>query len=278
MLMSCKNLLKFSAVILLLCVSQLIMAQDRVVSGKVTDSKDGSPVVGASVQPKGAKTGTATKSDGTFTLSVASNVTTLVISSIGYATQEVSIEGGKTSVEVSFVATGANLNEVVVTGYGTARKRDLTGAVASVKAKDFNQGVITSPDQLLQNRVAGVEITNNSGQPGVATTIKVRGNNSIRAVNNPLYVIDGVPLDGRTARPSVTLAAFGSTPETNPLLYINPNDIAQIDVLKDASSAAIYGSRGANGVIVITTKRASGTGTRVDFGVSVGTNLGYMKK
>ena len=276
--MSCKNLLKSAAVIILLCVSQLVMAQDRVVSGKVIDSKDSTPVVGASVQPKGAKTGTATKSDGSFTLSVASNVTTLVISSIGYATQEVSVAGGKTSVEVSFVATGGNLNEVVVTGYGTARKRDLTGAVSSVKAKDFNQGVITSPDQLLQNRVAGVEITNNSGQPGVATTIKVRGNNSIRAVNNPLYVIDGVPLDGRTARPSVTLAAFGSTPETNPLLYIIPSDIAQIDVLKDASSAAIYGSRGANGVIVITTKRASGTGTHLDFGVSVGTNLGYMKK
>jgi hypothetical protein len=150
MLMPCKNLLKSTAVIILLCVSQLVMAQDRAVSGKVTDSKDGSPVVGASVQPKGTKTGTATKNDGTFTLTVASNVTTLVISSVGYATQEVSIEGGKTSIEVSFVASGGNLNEVVVTGYGTSRRKDLTGSIGSVKEKDFNKGVFISPDQLIQ--------------------------------------------------------------------------------------------------------------------------------
>jgi len=278
MLMSFKNLTKTIAAALLLIISQTVMAQDRVISGRVVDSKDGSPVAGASVQPKGSKTGTSSKSDGTFSLSVGPNISLLVISSVGYATQEISVVG-KTSIEVSFVPTaGANLNEVVVTGYGTARKKDLTGAITSVKAKDFNEGVVTSPDQLLQNKVAGLEITNNSGQPGVATTIKIRGNNSIRAVNNPLYVIDGVPLDGRTARPNVNLSqGFGSTPETNPLLYINPNDIAQIDVLKDASSAAIFGSRGANGVIVITTKRAT-TGSKLDFGTSFGLATGYMKK
>jgi len=276
--MSCKNLLKSAGLIVLLCITQLAMAQERAVSGRVTDSKDGSGVQGVTVTAKGTKTGTQTAADGSFRITVGSNVTTLVFSSIGFTLQEVDITG-KSTVDVSMVASaGANLNEVVVTGYGTARKRDLTGAVASIKAKDFNQGIVTSPDQLLQNKVAGLEITNNSGQPGVATTIKIRGNNSIRAVNNPLYVVDGVPLDGRTARPSVNLASFGSTPETNPLLYINPNDIAQIDVLKDASSAAIYGSRGANGVIVITTKRASGTGTRVDFGTSFGASLGYLKK
>src|SRR4030095_11787992 len=121
------------------------------------------------------------------------------------------------------------LNAVVVVGYATVRKKDLTGAVASLQAKDFNQGVVTSPDQLLTNKIPGLEVTNTSGQPGVATTIKIRGNNSIRAVNNPLYVIDGVPLDGRTARPSVKFPSgldFGTTPEVNPLLYINPNDIA----------------------------------------------------
>ena len=276
--MSLKNLTKTIVAVLLLINTQSAMAQGRVVSGRVTDSKDGTPVAGASVQPKDSKTGTSTKNDGSYSLTVGANVTTLVISSVGYATQEVSI-AGKSSVDVSFVATaGSNLNEVVVTGYGTARKRDLTGAVTSVKAKDFNQGVVTSPDQLLQNKVAGLEITNNSGQPGVATTIKIRGNNSIRAVNNPLYVVDGVPLDGRTARPSVNLTqGFGSTPESNPLLYINPNDIAQIDVLKDASSAAIFGSRGANGVIVITTKKSTATGTKVEFGTNFGSALGYLK-
>ena len=178
--MSLKNLTKTIVAVLLLINTQSAMAQGRVVSGRVTDSKDGTPVAGASVQPKDSKTGTSTKNDGSYSLTVGANVTTLVISSVGYATQEVSI-AGKSSVDVSFVATaGSNLNEVVVTGYGTARKRDLTGAVTSVKAKDFNQGVVTSPDQLLQNKVAGLEITNNSGQPGVATTIKIRGNNSIQ--------------------------------------------------------------------------------------------------
>ena len=121
-------------------------------------------------------------------------------------------------------------------------KKDLTGAVTSIKAKDFNQGVINSPDQLLQKKVPGLEITNTSGQPGAATTIQIRGTYSIRAGNNPLYVVDGVPLDGGTARP-VLGNAFGSTPNSDPLIFIDPNTIQQIDVQKDASGTAIYGSR-----------------------------------
>jgi TonB-dependent starch-binding outer membrane protein SusC len=278
--MLAKRLLRRVALpfIALLLASTGLFAQDRVVTGKVTDSKDGSPVAGASVVAKGSTKGTSTNTNGEFSISVPSGVDKLVVTSVGFTSQEIDVTG-KTSVDVSFVPNaGQNLNEVVVVGYGTARKKDLTGAVSSVKAKDFNQGFVTSPDQLLQNKVAGLEITNNSGQPGVATTIKIRGNNSIRAVNNPLYVIDGVPLDGRTARPSVSLTGFGSTPETNPLLYINPNDIAQVDVLKDASSAAIYGSRGANGVIVITTKKGSSSGTKLEFGSSFGVSAGYLKK
>jgi TonB-dependent starch-binding outer membrane protein SusC len=257
----------------------LSFAQDKVITGKVTDSKDGSAVSGASVVVKGSQTGTSTDAEGLYRLSVGANATTLVITSVGYDKIEIDITG-KTSADVSLKANAGNvLNEVVVTGYGTSRRKDLTGAIASIKAKDFNQGVVTSPDQLLQNKVAGVEVTNNSGQPGVATTIKIRGNNSIRAVNNPLYVVDGVPLDGRTARPSVNITqGFGTTPEANPLLYINPNDIAQIDILKDASSAAIYGSRGANGVIVITTKRASAGGTKLEFGTNFGATMGYLKR
>ncbi len=273
--MSCKNLLKSVATIILLSVSQLVMAQDKVISGRVTDSKDGTPVVGASVQPKGARTGTATSNDGTFSLTVGSNVTTLVISSVGFATQEVSLEG-KTSVEVSLVATGANLNEVVVTGYGTARRKDLTGATATVREKDFNKGTYTSPDQLIQGKAAGVLVINNTGQPGGSTTVRIRGSSSIRSGNQPLFVVDGVPLSGGSARPGGNGADYGND-GGNPLNFINPTDIASIEILKDASATAIYGSRGANGVILVTTKKGKSGTPVVDVSASVGFS-NVMKK
>jgi TonB-dependent starch-binding outer membrane protein SusC len=267
--------LKYAAILFVLPF--FVNAQQKTVTGKVTSDKDGSAISGATVIAKGSTKGTQTSADGAFVIEVPAATKKLVVSSVGNATQEVSI-GIDNTANVVLKSGGEGLTEVVVIGYGTSRKKDLTGSVVSVKAKDFNQGFVTSPDQLLQNKVSGLEITNNSGQPGVATTIKIRGNNSIRAVNNPLYVIDGVPLDGRTARPSVSLPGFGATPETNPLLYINPNDIAQIEVLKDAASAAIYGARGANGVIVITTKKGSASGTKLEFGTSFGTSAGYMHK
>ncbi len=249
-------------------------AQNKTVTGKVTDSKDGSAIVAASVVGQGTTIGTRTAADGSFKLTVPSSVTTLFISSVGYASKQVTITGGE--LKVSLTESSDQLDEVVVIGYGTARKKDVTGAVSSVQAKDFNQGVITSPDQLLQNKVAGLDITSASGQPGAATTVKIRGNNSVRANSNPLYVIDGVPLDGRSARPSAG-TGFGSSPDANPLNFINPNDIQSVDVLKDASSAAIYGSRGANGVIVITTKSGASAGTKLEFGTSLSMNAGLMK-
>lgn len=256
------------------------IAQQRTITGKVTDAQ-GNGLAGVTVVARGSRGGTQTGPDGTYSLSVPQNAT-LVFTSIGFESAQEGV-AGKSSVDVTLATSSANLNAVVVVGYGTARKKDLTGSVTSITTKDFNRGVITSPDQLLQGKVPGLEITNNSGQPGAATTIKIRGNNSIRASNNPLYVVDGVPLDGRTAKPSLNFAAgsgldFGTTPESNPLLYINPNDIAQVDVLKDASSTAIYGSRGANGVIVITTKRGISSGTRIDFGTKYSVNAGYMHK
>ena len=265
--------------LLLLLLQTTAWAQSKTVTGTVTDDKN-APIQGASVLVKGTTIGTASDASGNFKINVPASATTLTISYVGYSSQDVSVVGVSTVSATLVLQQQSNLNEVVVIGYGTARKKDLTGAVASVTAKNFNQGIITAPDQLLQNKVAGVEITNNSGAPGSATTIKIRGNNSIRAVNNPLYVIDGVPLDGRTARPPVNLGTggFGSTPDDNPLLFINPNDIAQIDVLKDASASAIYGSRGANGVIVITTKKGSGGPTRIDFSTNFSVNAGYMKK
>ena len=239
MLMSCKNLLKPAAFILLLFTSQLIFAQDRVVTGRVTDSKDGSGVPGVTVTPKGMKTGTQTSSDGSYRISVSPNVTILVFTSIGYASQEVDISG-KSTVEVSMVVSNASLGEVVVTGYGTARRKDLTGSIASVKEKDFNKGVFTSADQLIQGKVSGVQILNNSGQPGGAATIKIRGNSTVTGSGQPLFVVDGVPLDGRSPRPGVGDIGFGGgNPASNPLNFINPADIVSIDILKDASATAI---------------------------------------
>ena len=266
--------------VLLLCVTftQLAFSQTKTVSGTVTDNT-GAPIQGASISVKGFKGGTTTGADGTFTFAVSTAAKNLVVSSVGFNEQEVSIGEG-TGITVALVSTSQSLNDVVVIGYGTVRRKDATGSLTTISPKEFNQGVITSPDQLLQNKVSGLEIVNNSGQPGSATTIKIRGNNSIRGSGNPLYVVDGVPLDGRNARPSVTLNAggFGTTPDANPLLFINPNDIASFTILKDASSTAIYGSRGANGVIEITTKKGSSGPAKLDFGTSIGSNVGYMKK
>jgi iron complex outermembrane receptor protein len=277
--MSAKKLLSaFFFTVSFLVLQATANAQDKTVTGKVTDSKDGTPVVGASVQAKGTRTGTTTRIDGTFSLTFSSGVTTLVFSSIGYETREVSIAGINT-IDVSFVPTsGANLNEVVVTGYGTARRRDLTGSVASVKEKDFNKGVYTSPDQLIQGKVAGVQMINNSGAPGGGSTVKIRGNSSVTGSGQPLYVVDGVPLDGRSARPGVADIGFGGgNPSSNPLNFLNPSDIASIDILKDASAAAIYGSRAAYGVVLITTKKGKAGETKIDFNTSIGV-ASIMKK
>lgn len=260
-------------VAILLLFSPSLFAQNPV-TGTVTDPT-GKGIPGATVTVKGTRTATQTNENGAFTITAPGNAT-LVVTAVGYATQEIPVQN-QTSVTVSLSTQESSLNDLVVIGYTTARRRDITGAVSSVTAKDFNRGVIVAPDQLLQNKVPGLQITTNSGQPGSATTVKIRGNNSIRAVNNPLYVIDGVPLDGRSARPNFG-NSFGSTPDANPLIFVNPYDIARIDVLKDASSAAIYGSRGANGVIAITTKTGTAGAPRLEFNTSVGVNAGLMKR
>src|SRR5215467_1981175 len=238
---------RIATIAICVLLTQFSFSQNKTITGKVADEK-GNPVQGATVTVKGTKTGTSTDGNGLFKISVGPSASTLVITSVGFATQEVDISG-KTDVSVSLVTTNASLNEVVVVGYGTARKKDLTGAVASVQAKDFNKGVVVNPDQLLEGKVAGLQIINSSGQPGAATVVKIRGNNSIRSGNTPLYVIDGVPLDGRSPRPGLNNnSSIGTSPDVNPLNFINPYDIQSIDVLKDASASAIYGSRGANGV------------------------------
>lgn len=257
---------------LVLCMGLMLLSlagfsQTKTITGNVTN-ESGSPVSGASIKAVGTTTGTFTSSTGEFQLDITSSVTQLEISYIGYTTQTVSI-AGRTTIDVQLVpATDASLDEVVVIGYGQVRKRDLTGSVASIGAKDFNKGVITAPDQLIQGKTPGVMIINNTGQPGGSTTVKIRGNSSIRAGNNPLFVLDGIPLSGTSARPGGS-GGF-STDGGNPLTYLNPSDIASIDILKDASATAIYGSRGANGVVIITTKRAKSGEPTLNLGASGG--------
>ena len=265
--------LLLNGLFMLFCV--LGMAQQRTVTGTVT-STDGTPLADASVIVVGQKTGVRTAADGTFTINLPAKAHLLQISYVGSETQRVDV-ADLSNVKVALKSSSQSLTDVVIIGYGSARKKDYTGAVSSIKAKDFNQGVINSPDQLLQNKVPGLEVTNTSGQPGAATTIQIRGTSSIRAGNNPLYVVDGVPLDGGTARPNIG-NAFGSTPNSDPLLFIDPNTIQQIDVLKDASGTAIYGSRGANGVVMITTKKGGSGPMRIDAGVNFGAFAGYMKR
>jgi iron complex outermembrane receptor protein len=253
--------------VVMLFAFQVTFAQNKTVTGRITDVRDGSPVAGATVTAKGTNIGTSTAADGSFSLSVPSSATTLVVSSVGFAGQEIAISDNMTVALAG--AAGSNLNEVVVTGYGTARKKDLTGAVTSVKAKDFNQGIFASPDNLIQGKVAGVQVVNNSGAPGGAATIRIRGVGSIRSGNSPLVVVDGVPLSGGTAAPG-NGTPLGGSPGENPLNFINPADIASMDVLKDASATAIFGSRGANGVIMITTKKGQSGAPRIEFNTAVG--------
>ncbi len=266
-----------------LLFSIIVFAQTTL-TGKVTDSKDGSAIFGASVLATGgtSKAGSQTASDGTFILNAPVGTKNLIITSIGFDKQEIALNG-QTNFTIKLVSNAQDLNGVVVVGYGTVKKRDLTGSVVTLTSKDFNQGLIASPNDLLQNKVAGLQVTSNSGATGSGNTIKIRGNTSIRSNTNPLYVIDGIPLDGSTATPNSSnqngsgASDFGNAPITDPLLYINPNDIAQVDILKDASGTAIYGSRGSNGVILYTTKKASPGEVKIEANAAYSFNAGLMK-
>lgn len=236
----------------LLCIGTTLSAQKKTITGRVTDNKDGSPLAGVTVQPKGdLKNGTVTKSDGSFTLSVGANVKFLTFSIIGYGSEDHALGSGPMFIALS--QGSSNLNEIVVIGYGTAKKKDLTGAVTVVDEKQFQKGTITSPEQMIAGKVPGVSIISNSGQPGAGSTIRIRGGSSLNASNTPLFVIDGVPLsDDLLPNQTSVIPGAGS-----PLSFINPNDIESFTVSKDASATAIYGARAAGGVIFITTKKGS---------------------
>lgn len=228
------------------------------INGLVKDATSGEPLIGCSVSAKGTSIGTVTDLDGKFSIEVADATTVLVFSYVGYKTMEITV-GNQTNIAVNLEMDGQELAQVVVIGYGTTSTKDITGAAKSIKSDDFNKGIINSPEQLLQGKVAGVNVVGTSGEPGARQNITVRGPGGVRTGSTPLFVVDGFALDNS-----------GTGGATNPLTFLNPNDIESIDVLKDASATAIYGARGANGVILITTKKGKAGFSSVTYSGSLG--------
>lgn len=229
-----------------------LMAQTRTIKGEVTDAQNGEALIGATVMVEGEKGGTVTDFDGNFSLQVSSSAKKIKVSYIGYIDKVLSVSD---NMKVKLESDSKALADVVVIGYGTARKSDLTGSVATVKSKDFNKGLVSSPEQLINGKVSGVQIMSNSGSASAGSTIRVRGGASLNASNDPLIVLDGVPLEQGGI----------SGNNSNFLSMINPSDIESMTVLKDASSTAIYGSRASNGVIIITTKKGQQGAVKVNF-------------
>jgi iron complex outermembrane receptor protein len=259
-IMNLKKLVKSIFYVCFLLFSTAALAQTKVVTGKVTDSKDGSAVPNASILATGGsgKAGTQTAADGTFKITVPSGTKKLVITSVGFEKVEVSV-ASTNSVNVSLKSISEQLSDLVVIGYGSRKVKDATGSVVSLGEKSFNKGVIASPEELFQGRTAGVTVTPASGEPGGAININIRGTSSVTSGNGPLFVVDGIPLDGSSTNGTLSGVEGSSTP-SNPLAFLNPNDIENISILKDASAAAIYGARAANGVVLITTKSGKGKG------------------
>ncbi len=248
---------------------KFISRQDKkTVSGKVTD-KSNQPLPGVTVLIKGTTQGTVTGVDGNYSLSDVPGDATLVFSFVGMRTQEVPV-AGSTSINVTMQEETIGIEEVVAIGYGTVKKSDLTGSVVSLNEDDLNQVNPVSIDQLLQGRAAGVQVTQSSHAPGGGVSVRIRGTGSITAGQEPLYVIDGFPINNvSTATGKLNSGFDGSLPQVNPLNSINPADIKSIEILKDASAAAIYGSRGANGVVIITTKSGKkGIASQISYNMS----------
>ena len=238
-----KAKLFFSAILALLTVS--LSAQNVKVSGTVTDASNGDPVIGAAVQLKGSTSNyTLTDSFGAYSISVPSNAT-LTVSCMGYVMAEVSV-GGRQTVDIALNPDSQLLEETIVVAYGTAKREAVTGSVSSVKGQGLAEVPVTSVDKMLSGKLAGVQISMTSGQPGASSQIRVRGTSSINASNAPLWVVDGIPI--------ISEGTSQMTNQSTSIATINPNDIESITVLKDAAAAAVYGSRAANGVILVTTK------------------------
>lgn len=245
----------------LTCLPQHVQAKDHLylqgqtVTGNVKDA-DGAAMPGVNIHEKGTTNGTVSDADGNYRIVVSSSNAVLVFSFVGTETQEVTV-GNQSEISVSLVSSAQTLAELVVVGYGTQKKSDVTGAITSLKSESFNQGVVTNPGQLLQGKISGVNVTSTSGEPGAAQNVIIRGIGSLRSGTQPLYVVDGFLLDNSS-----------QGVDTNPLNFLNPNDIESIDVLKDASATAVYGARASNGVVVITTKKGRAGKTEMNFSAS----------
>jgi TonB-dependent starch-binding outer membrane protein SusC len=259
-----KKILRLTIFSLLILTNLSLMAQDRTITGKVTSADDASALPGVNVVVKGTNIGTVSDVNGSYRLAVPASGATLVFSFIGFKLQEVVI-GERSVVDLSLESDVTQLNEVVVTGYGSTLKKEFSGVTSTVNADDIAKLPILSASQALQGQAAGVFVTANSGAPGGGISVRVRGQTSISASNDPLYVIDGVPVIAG----SLVQNGFGGQTQ-NALAGLNPNDIQSMEVLKDAASAAIYGSRAANGVVLITTKRGQKGGSKINFSAWTG--------
>ena len=253
-----KLTLQYPALCLVLLLMPFALLAQRSISGSVTDAETGEPLIGANILLLPSSTGTITDFDGLYTIEIPEDAEALLFSYTGYAEKRIELSGYAGDVLDVQLAIGEVLDEVVVIGYGTVKREDATGAITSITSEDFNRGAITSAQELVTGKVAGVQITNNTA-PGEGATIRIRGGSSLSASNDPLIVIDGVPIDNG--------AVSGSR---NILNIVNPNDIESVTVLKDASATAIYGSRASNGVLLITTKKGN-LGKKID--ISYNANL-----
>lgn len=241
---------------------------NTVISGEVKDSASGKPLVGVTIQIKGESKGTTTDSKGRFSLDVPDKAV-LIVSYVGYNKKEIRVNG-RSVLDIALSASATGLNQLVVVGYGVQKKSDLTGSITSLNPKNFNKGVASSLDQLIQGKAAGVQVVQNSAEPGGGVSISIRGASSINAGTSPLFVVDGLPLDNNAAIANTGQEFVGTRSPSNPLSTINPNDIQSIEILKDASATAIYGARGANGVIIITTKKGTRGKLRVNYNAYAG--------
>ena len=251
--------------LLLLSFASAAIAQ-RVITGRVTSTADGTPLPGVSVQVKGTTNGTSADAEGQYRLSIpTSGTVTLAFSFIGLEPQEITVGNNRSVVNVAMAESATELNQVVVTGYNQTQRKDVIGSIVSIKSDVYKDVPVVGVDQALQGRAAGVQVSQSSGTPGGGISIRIRGNTSISASNTPLFIVDGVPVQVG----EVSGRSFGGQRD-NALAIINPNDIESLEVLKDASAKAIYGSRGANGVVIITTKRGRNNKTTITADVQRG--------
>ncbi len=259
-----QNLRTLTALFLIVVSCGLVSAQQITVKGVVKDASSGEPILGANILEKGTTNGTITNLDGEFSLNVSSN-STLLIKYVGYETKEVAVAGQKNLV-IQIKEDAIALGEVVAIGYATVKKNDATGSITAIKPDALNKGLTTNAQDMLTGKIAGVNVTSGGGTPGGGATIRIRGGSSLNASNDPLIVIDGLPIDNK-----------GIQGVANPLSTINPNDIESFTVLKDASATAIYGSRASNGVIIITTKKGA-KGSKPTFTYNGNFSVGTIRK